>query len=119
MEQRTFFRVPFKLLGHVEKCKAKLTNIKAVTIMIIIRVRRVIPRLGKVLAHLNFLHCLKLCSLLMGQQRSMVHAFVLCVFVVFFLLSLASFLFGMILLYNFFVCLFYLVVRHPFIISTI
>lgn len=67
MEQWALFRVSFKLLRHVKKCKTELTNIQAFPIMIINRVRRVIPRLREVLTHLNFLNCFKLGRLLMRQ----------------------------------------------------
>jgi hypothetical protein len=45
MEQRAFFRVSFELFGDVEKSEAELTNVKAVSIMIINGVRGVIPGL--------------------------------------------------------------------------
>ncbi len=109
----------FELFGYVEKSEAKLTNVKAVSIMIINGVRGVIPGFREVFAHLYLLHGFELGGLLMGQKRCMIHSLMLSILIVLFFLGFGSLLFGVILLSHFFVGLFNFVVDDPFIISAV
>lgn len=87
--------------------------------MIINRIWRVVPRLRKVLPHLKFLYSFEFCCLLMSQQRSMIHTFMLSILIVFFLFIFCSLLLWMILFNDFLICFPYFIVGDPFVISTI
>lgn len=86
--------------------------------MIVRRIRAVIPSIGFVLPELYSVNCFEFSDLLMRQYRVMVHALMLGVLIVLFLLIFLAFLF-VILFHNLLISFFDPVIGNPLIISPI
>lgn len=71
--QRTGFAVSFELFYRHKETKAKFTNVKAIYVMVVNRIRTVIPSLRHVFSQLNSGNRFKFSILLMGQQLRMIH----------------------------------------------